>query len=641
MATRKRSRKPATTPDEDEVVLSEEEAEAMAGAPADGENELPPLDVENLTPVSPFPEVSDEPLRRPFGQETLGVEFEEELHPMGVRDDSVNKARDAASIMREANASLLLHRVEPSEYRGHRTRGYIKRFHAPFSVEEAQVWAAENRGGGKYRYWIYDGGGTIRGGSTFEIAGNPKTPEEIAQAQNEAAAKAKAGSGDSDRERERDLERQLADERMDRFMQMMAQQRREDQIENRRMMEKIVDAQNNRRGGADEWAPLIAALSPILVKVLEKPEPPPPPPDHFKELAVLQERFQTEMMRLNRDQLEKAGKPDRTEMMMNKMMEAMMQKSLGIGQHDPMSGINMALDKVLPTLVSKITNIAIDKAAGGDKEEEKDLSPRFIAEKVADVVKDATEKFANRGQPQGPPPGYGYGPGAPMPMLPPGAMPGQPSAPVEGWPLTGPPEDGVLPEQQMAHEAMQDNEQVIEIRPGETYNGITNNGPTSLFVPAVPDPVQTPAPTATPAPVQPSTTDAPSPDAVPVTPTAPAPEVEQPPHVHPEVFQKAIEFLQSGQNGEDLAIWVDDNNQGNRLLSKVAIEYLENTAPFYLVGYIIEAAPPELASHFTNPHAKQLVSDFCDWYYNAEDAPEGEEPDAPATPEPTPEVPSE
>jgi hypothetical protein len=325
---------------------------------------------------------------------------------------------------------------------------------------------------------------------------------------------------------------------------------------------------------------------------------------------VLQERFQTEMMRLNRDQLEKSGKPDRTEMMMNKMMEAMMQKSLGIGQHDPMSGINLALDKVLPNLVSKITNIAIDKAAGGDKEEEKDLSPRFIAEKVADVVKDATEKFANRGQPQGPPPGYGYGygPQPSMPMLPPGAMPGQPSAPVEGWPLTGPPEEGVVPEQQMAHDVMQDHEQVIEIRPGETYNGVTNNGPTSLFVPAVPDPVQPQH-----APVAPTTTDAPSPDAVPVTPTAPvtpepapAPAPEQPPHVHPEIFEKAIEFLQSGQNGEDLAIWVDDNNQGNRLLSKVAIEYLENTAPFYLVSYIIEAAPPELASHFTNPHVGQL-----------------------------------
>jgi hypothetical protein len=644
MATKRKRAKRSKPKEEDpsEDGISEEEAEAMAGAPADGEDEMPPMDIEHLTP---FPEVDELPEgdEEFQGQGMLGgFDYPEELNPLGVRDDSVSKARDAASIMREANASLLLHRVEPSEYRGHRTRGYIKRFHAPFSVEEAQVWAAENRGGGKYRYWIYDGGGTIRGGSTFEIAGTPLTPQEIAEAESAAATKQQPERGDRDRERE--LESQLANERMDRMMQMMMQQRREDQAETRRLMEKLADSSKNQRSSVEEWAPLIAALAPVLTKVLEKPEPPPPPPDHFKELAVLQERFQTEMMRLNRDQLEKSGKPDRTEAIMLKMLEATMQKSLGIGQHDPMSGINMALDKVLPTLVSKITNIAIDKAAVAGKEEEKDLSPRFIAEKVADLVKDTTDKFANRGQqPQGPPPGYGP-PMAPM-ALPPGTMPGNPSAPIEGWPLTGAPGADVVPPPQQAHAAMRAPAappNAVEIPPGATVGGITNNGPNTLYI----DPMAV-----TEVPAQAPTVAAPMPEPVTATPVTATPvaapaDTEQPQHVHPDIFAKAVEFLQTGQSGEDLAVWADDNNEGHKLLSKDAIEYLENTQPFYLVPFILEAAPPELAAHLNNPHAKQMISDFCDFFYNSEDPPEGEDaeltPDAAAPPASlTPEVPSE
>lgn len=635
---RSRSRKPADDQPDDEGI-SEEEAEALAGAPAEGESELPPLDVENL---QPFPPEAEEDLSRPFAPEALQqpFQYEDELESMGVRDDSVQKAQDASSIMREANAHLLLHRVEPSEYRGLRTRGFIRKFHAPFSIEEAQVWAAENRGGGKYRYWIYDGRNVIRGGSTFEISGNPKSPEEIIEAENVAATKTQRGEGD--RERERDLERQLGDERMDRMMQMMMQQRREDQAENRRMMEKLADAaQKPERNAAADWAPVIAALAPIMVKVLEKPEPPPPPPDHFKEIAVLQERFQTEMIRMSRDQMEQRGKPDKHEMMMTKMMEAMMQKSLGIGQHDPMAGINLALDTVLPGLVKKLTNVAVDKAIGGDKEEDKELSPRFIAEKVADLVKDTTEKFTNRGAPQAPPPGYGPPQAPPQMLPPPGTAPGHPSAPIDGWPMTGPPTTEEVPPQQMAHDAMQappgqPQVQQVQINPGETKGGITNNSNEPLFINMAVDPNQ-PPPAAAPMPMP---AGAPPMDAPP--PTAPAPvgppEGETPPHVHPDVFTKAIEFLNSGQSGEDLAVWADENNQGNRLLSNMAIEYLENTAPFYLVGYIIEAAPPELASAFENPAAKQLVSDFCDFYYNSEDGPEEPEPVAAAAEAPAPDT---
>lgn len=650
MAT-KRTRKPAKpSPDvEEEEGLSEEEAEALAGAPAEGEDEMPPLDIEQLTP---FPQVDASEMKRPFAGQELELDYPDELEPLGIRDDSVSKARDASDIMREANANLLLHRVEPSEYRGLRTRGFIRKFHAPFSIEEAQVWAAENRGGGKYRFWIYDGGGVIRGGSTFEIAGNPKTPEEIVASENATATKTK-GRGDGDRDRERDLERQLGDERMDRMMQMMTQQRREDQAENRRMMEKLAEAAAKpERNTAKDWAPLLAALSPILIKVLEKPDPPPPPADHFKDMAILQERFQTEMMRLTRDQIDNKSKPDRHEAMMTKMMETVMQKAMGIGQHDPMSGINMALDKVLPTLISKITNIALDKAAGGGKEEERDLSPRFIAEKVAELVKDTTEKFANRNQPQAPPPGYGPPPQGYPPMLPPpGTAAGQPSTPVDGWPMTGPPTAEEVPPQQMAHDAMHGpppgaapptetppgQPQSIMIPPGQTWNGITNTGTDPIYV----DP-NTPAPTVA-APVAPAPAPAVAPDAPPAPGTAPS--GEEPPHVHPDIFAKAIEMLNSGQTGEDLAVWTDEHNDGNKLLSKVAIEYLENTAPFYLVGYIIEAAPPDLAPAFENPAAKQLVSDFCDFFYNSEDGPE--EPEAPAdatapapapTPAPTPEA---
>jgi hypothetical protein len=181
--------------------------------------------------------------------------------------------------------------------------------------------------------------------------------------------------------------------------------------------------------------------------------------------------------------------------------------------------------------------------------------------------------------------------------LPPGAVPGQPQ-PVEGWPFD-------------AQEAQQ---------------------PVQPVTPTAPVPAQAYPAEANPAP--------------PVQQPQPAQPQEQS-HVNPEVFAKAIEFLNAGQSGEDLAVWVDDNNEGSRLLSKEAIDYLEGTAPFYLVPFIIEAAPPELAQAFTDPRAKQILTDFCDWFYNTEDIPEGEEegaspvlglPPEPAPVAPAPEV---
>jgi hypothetical protein len=210
-------------------------------------------------------------------------------------------------------------------------------------------------------------------------------------------------------------------------------------------------------------------------------------------------------------------------------------------------------------------------------------------------------------------------------------MPGNPSAPIEGWPLTGAPGADVVPPQQMAHDAMQAPPTPVEIPPGATVGGITNNGPNTLYI----DPMAV-----TEVPAQAPTVVAPMPKPVAAPPVAPTPVVAtpiadpaaeaQPQHVHPDIFAKAVEFLQTGQSGEDLAVWADDHNEGFKLLSKDAIEYLENTQPFYLVPFILEAAPPELAPHLDNPHAKQMISDFCDFFYNSEDPPDGE--DAEATP---------
>lgn len=601
MATKRKKRNKASDElDLDaEGTISEEEAQALAGAPADGEDESPPIAPEQLQ----FPGLGDtdddDDLGGPFGLDPQRPEWAQSL---GVRDDSVSRAQEASEVMREANASLLLHRTEPTDWHGHNVGGFIKRFYSPFSLHDVQSWAAENRGGGKYRYWIIDGSQRIRGGGTFPISGDPKIGDEVKRAEQREQEREREhqrdGGASSDRTRE--LERQLADERLDRMMQMMAQQRREDQAEMRRLMEKISDDRSNRPDMMSAIAPVLASLAPVLQELVRK-QPPPPPPDHFKELAVMQERFQTEMMRFNREMLEKGKKPDRTEEMMARAFEVMVKKSMGVGEHDPMRTVNNVLEQVLPNLVSSITDMAIDKALGGGDDKPKELTPLFIAEKVADLVKDTTEKITSgRGRaPQAPPalpPGYppqGY-----MPGPPPGAYAAPPPQ-VEGWPITG------------------------------------NQEPSA---PA-------PAPAASPAMAPP--TVAPPPPGAPASPprARPAPP-EQPSHVASEVFQKAAEFLQAGKSGEDLAVWVDDHNDGNRLLSRMALQYLEETAPFYLTPYIIEAAPPELAPVFDDPRAKQMLSDFCDFFYNSEPADDdgsddaegddagGDDTDAPAAPAP-------
>jgi hypothetical protein len=595
MATR-RSASPQDATEDLSDLMGEEEATALAGAPADGYDETPPINPEDLEPVAPpFTMGEEDQGTDPFGYEPA-ADGNAWANPLGVTDASVSKAQEAARVMREANASLLIHRIEPTEHAGMRTAGYIKRFRAPFSIQDAQVWCADNRGGGRYRYWIMDGGNTIRGGGTFECEGYPKSPEEIKEAQTKTAHFDQQAAMRGDRERE--LESQLSNERMDRMMQMMMQQRREDQAEMRRLVEKMSD-RPAAPSMTDQLAPLLTALSPVLAKLVDRPAPA-PPPDHFKEIAVLVERFQSESTRTQREMMERMGKPEKSEQMLYKMLETVMQKQLGVGNHDPMAAVNTAFDKVLPGVVGKILNMATDKALG-QGEEEKELTPRFMAEKAASLIENAVDKIAGAKQAQaqaqaqaGPQPVAMIPQGHP---LPPGAVPGQPQ-PVEGWPFD-------------AQEAQQ---------------------PVQPVTPTAPVPAQAYPAEANPAP--------------PVQQPQPAQPQEQS-HVNPEVFAKAIEFLNAGQSGEDLAVWVDDNNEGSRLLSKEAIDYLEGTAPFYLVPFIIEAAPPELAQAFTDPRAKQILTDFCDWFYNTEDIPEGEEegaspvlglPPEPAPVAPAPEV---
>lgn len=584
MATKRKAAAPQDQTEDLSDLMSEEEATALAGAPADGYDEQPPVAPEELEPVAPFGFDDDADEHDPFGFERPSTP--DWAQPLGISDQSVSKAQEAARVMREANATLLVHRIEPQEYQGMRTGGFIKRFPTPFSIQDAQVWCSENRGGGRYRYWIMDGGNTIRGGGTFEVEGHPKSPDEIKQAEAKQVQVDQHAQLRSDRERE--LERQLGDERMDRMMQMMMQQRREDQVEMRRMMEKIAD-RPTPPSASESLAPILTALAPVLVKVMDRPQPP-PPPDHFKEIAVLVERFQSESARGQREMLERLSRPEKSEQMLYKMLEAVMQKQLGVGGHDPMAAVNTAFDKVLPGVVGKILNMATDKALG-QQDEEKELTPRYIAEKASGLIENAVEKITAARNPQ--PPQPVMMPGHPVAALPPGAIPGQPmpgQAPIQGWPFEA------------------------QAPPG---------------APSAPGPQPTPAPM--PVPPGPPTVGHTGPHPDPYGQTAPPPPPSAAPpsenqHVHPEVFQKAIECLQAGHTGEDLAVWVDDHNDGNRLLSREAIEYLENTQPFYLTPFLIEAVPPELQPYFQDPRAKQIVSDFCDWFYNTEPDDDAEAP---------------
>ena len=395
MATKRKTAQPQDETDDLSEMLSEDHANALAGAPADGYDESGPVNPEDLEPTAPFQLDEEEGMADPFGFEPA-ADANAWAEPLGVTDASVSKAQEAARVMREANASLLVHRIEPTEHAGRRTAGYSKRFRAPFSIQDAQVWCAENRGGGRYRYWIMDGGNTIRGGGTFECEGYPKSPDEIKEASSRSAQFDQQAAQRGERERE--LEGALANERMDRMFQMMNQQRREDQTEMRRMMEKLSE-RPAAPSVTDQLAPLLTALSPVLAKLVDRPAPA-APPDHFKEIAILVERFQAESSRSQREMMERLSKPEKSEQMLYKMLETVMAKQLGVGSHDPMAAVNTAFDKVLPGVVGKILNMATDKALGAGQEEEKELTPRFMAEKAASLIENAVDKIAGAKQAQ-------------------------------------------------------------------------------------------------------------------------------------------------------------------------------------------------------------------------------------------------
>jgi hypothetical protein len=546
--------------------LEQETGDVMTGVP-----EAPEFDLDGLTPAE----------KREF------FDANPEM------DDSINKAKFNNDLAREWAASAELYRDEPEEYKGHRTKGYIRKFAAPFSLEEIRKWAKDFRGGGKYKVLCYDGGHVLRTRSTFSVEGNPMLQSEIEAAEHVA----KKHDKEEDREsysRERELERRLNEEKMDRMFSQFATMQREQNDRFERVLERLAD--KPKSNPAADWGPVLTALAPVLVEFVKKPAPT-PPPDHFADVANLVEKLENDRQRsMNKmmDELKSSGKGS----MENRVFELLLQNSLG-NKNDPNKAIVKALDQTLPTIFSKLTQFAIDKGMQGDKEDDGEITPKYIAEQLMGVVKPLVDKGGIPGMevPQQDPYAHLQQPPQmpmPQPMQQPMPMPHQ-------MPMPQGPPAGSVPVGQM---------------PPGTLSGDPFGGSTTLSQhgPSVPPP---PA----------SEPNLPEGSVAPQAPQPQAPmadQLPQHPDISAEVFIKAIEYMQVGKTGDELAHDVEEVNDGFPFISKRALGFLESMQPHFFVPHVLQAVPPQLAPHFHTPQGQQFILSFCNWFYDTDDSPDEE-----------------
>lgn len=526
-------------------------------------------------------------------------------------DDSVDKARHNFAQAREWAAVAELYRTEPEEFRGKRTKGFIRKFQSPFDVVKIREWARQHRGGGKYKMLIYDGGHVLRTSNTFEVEGDPMTQAEVEAAEHiertSAMQSAAMGfhpqgppppSGPSERERE--LEKRLAEERTERLvttMQSQFQQAMQQQNANMMMlMEKLAD-RPEPKPAAETLAPLMAALAPVLAEVVKKPEPPPPPPpppDNTKEIMAAVQPLLAAL----------AGRPGGD--INDTILKAVLSKAFDKG-NDPSTVITESLGKTLPNLFGTLMETAMAAAGHKKPEEPEEFGPKYLVDRGMEAIGKIVETRAGGGgggmpspfQPGVPVPGAGA-PGLPAPA----PMGGQPHVPPQ--PMMTP--DGVIlpryPTQQ-------------EIEAG-------------MAGPNVP-----PGPAGAP-PAPPDGAPAPPDGQHPGMPPAPQPPQQQWADVNPQLFVRAIAYLNEGKNGSELAHDVIQENDGKEYLSPRIVTYLVNTPGEKVAPMILQMLGNEPSFRpLLDPIGKSFVLDFCTFFSDhGED--DDEIPETPDTPEVTP-----
>jgi len=501
----------------------------------------------------------------------------------GKLDDSLYDAQRDILQERELASRAIVYRDWPEEWQGTTIKGRVRMWRSPFTLVDIEEWLASYRGGGKYRIRLLDGRGRYLDQKILEVEGDPILPG--TKEESEASAPAQQLAND---DRAAALERQLQEER---FERRMTEERARQQIANERMTR---------------------ALSDVVEAVKEKPEP--EPKTNLVDMAAalgpiamqfvqMQQANAAAMRELQANQAAAAATAAQAQMTLIltlqeksearniEMLKAMTGKKETLGDaikamadlrkvtgadKDPSQMFNTLMKESVPVLLSTMSRIELHKAGvREDNQEEQSLTTMLV-----DRVSGLAEAFMTTRTAE-PTPGYGQAPVAPTPQQPP---PGVEMAPTpQAMPTGGNPV--VSPEQQAAHEA--------SMRAG---------------VPA------------------------------PAAPQAP-PQAQEEAAINPQLFVRAIVYMNEGQAGSALADDIigeeeknatDNPGASHLYLAPRVVQFLVNTSPEGVLAVI----NPHLRNDprfqaLLDPIGQEFFRDFCLYFSAPEEGGDGDgDPDA-------------
>lgn len=587
MTRRKMQPEPAPEPmgppegDDEEVVIDgQPEALGPDGDPDEGEGDEEDVPVEGqpFAPQEPPPE----PRRRRAPRQVAPDDGMRKEPPPpfvgGVEPEdfaSTERAAHNLAAAREVAAVAELYRIEPEDFHGQRTKGFIRKFPSPFDVVQIKDWARQHRGGGKYRLIVYNGAHRAVTSGTFDIEGDPLTSEQQEAVQHVARQHAQQQAQDAyaapspraphagpfhDSDRERDLERRLAEERSERMAMTMQQQNAQMmQAFTAQMTALIAKVADQPRTPAIDLPALATALAPVLAEMVKRPAPV-AAVDHTKDIVGTIQPMLAALI---------AGTKGETTN--DKILNTLLAKALERPNNDSLA-ID-ALKKTMPAIMETLMKSAM--IAGGakspDKPEEEEFGPKYLAEKAMDMLGRA---ISQRGAPQGAAPAPGFsGAGGAAPAL--GAPVGTQGTPHVHPTMTGDPFAG--------------NPGVIVPRNAA----------------ATPTPAQ-PAAVAQPAAAAASSDFA------------------------PDLFARALAALNAGKQGSQFAdeimeVAEDENTPPKAkdgLLSPRAVAFLGSMPAPQAAGLVlhdIQTAGNPAVTSLLDPIGQAFVLDFCRWFSGEEE----------------------
>jgi hypothetical protein len=517
--------------------------------------------------------------------------------------------------------------------------GLIRSWRPPFNDTEIRDFARKFHGGGQYAVLYYDANHAIRGREVFSVSGKTKTPAEAealqaqdppdapkfeANAQLDQILDALGGGGRRNDESEL-LREQIRSMQTKQMLDAIEAKHEREMAELKAL---VREASQPKQSGVAEMAAVLAPFVPVMEAFVKGKKD----DASFAEIAKTMKDMQKSSMDQIREVMgPKNTRPDPMQSAVTKMVDLAIANVLGKSNKKTPDDLMMDMvTNMIPNLTERAMEIS--DAAKGDGDGE--ITPRFIADKVAEMLGPITQRLGLGAQPPG-----AYPPGA----YPPGVVPMPPAGPaIPMGPPPQPPAVGTLGGDPFAAQ------RVVMPMPGQVAPGQAQ--PPQQANPAYPYGPPTSPPPAAP---QPHPAPPPQAPAVPAAPLPPAPAAGTPADdvdVHPQVFIMAAQYLAAGKSGEDLAGDVEAQvEQGIRLLSEKAIQALEQYPPSdMLIGELLRALPadmpPEVQAAFVDPQTGQMrqefhrmLWDFIDFFHNApgpEDEEAGEEAEAPEAPAP-------